>query len=355
MEKESLPVSDRMRMLFGLIFGLLVMLVAVQVFTVNDHDHLIVSRGVRAMLSGVNPWAAETKISGFYNPPFSILFLWPIVFLSSRGILVIGGALLCAFLFYHRAWVAMAWFGTHTFLWTIAAGNIDMYVVGLGLLLLVLSDECSRTPVRVLLRVAAYGFLLVKPQGGILIVLLYILLRRDWLGVAISVVVYGLFFAPLYPAWIEVLRTDPPAGQIKAAHSLGARFSPVLSVPVALLVLFSRRWTYWQLGAALASILSPYGMPGIPILLVLTSLNNLAIIPAWLIYSGCLAVLTWIAPQSPIMGVYHLGMLGLALILACLSPDCGSDKANSVDLRPWLQTMMQSVGARLHERRTHQI
>jgi hypothetical protein len=46
------------------------------------------------------------------------------------------------------------------------------------------------------------------------------------------------------------------------------------------------------------------------------------------IYSGLLAILTWVTPPagvefyayiSPLMSIYHLSMLGLALALACLS------------------------------------
>jgi hypothetical protein len=349
-ERKPFSVSGRIRMGSGLVFGLVVMLVVVKVFTVNDYDHTMISGGVRAMLSGVNPWAPESKSPGFFNPPFSVLFLWPMVFIPPKGMLVIGGASLFALLFYRRAWVAMAWFGMHTFLWIVSAGGIDMYVIGFGLILLALSDKCGKAPLRVLLRVVAYGFLLVKPQGGAFIVLLYILIRRDWVGAILSAVIYGLAFAPLYPDWISVVRTEPPISQTLAAHSLGARFGPLLTVSVAILVILARRWSYWQLGAALAGVLSPYGMPGIPILLVLTALDRLTLIPALLIYSGCLAVLTWVAPQSPFMGVYHLGMLGLALILAGACPGAGPEESDSIDARQWAGTVLRLARAKLGNR-----
>jgi hypothetical protein len=92
-------------------------------------------------------------------------------------------------------------------------------------------------------------------------------------------------------------------------------------------------------------------MPGIPVLLVLTALDKLAIIPAYLVFSGCLAVLTWVAPQSPFMGVYHLGMFGLALILACLSPDTGSDHADSIDVRRWAAVALDWFRAKLSNKR----
>jgi hypothetical protein len=124
----------------------------------------------------------------------------------------------------------------------------------------------------------------------------------------------------------------------------------VLTVPVAILVILARRWTYWQLGAALAGILSPYGMPGIPILLVLTALERLSLIPALLIYSGCLAVLTWVAPQSPFMGVYHLGMLGLALILAGSFSGADAGDTDSIDARQWAGMVLRLTRAKWRNR-----
>ena len=350
MKRRFGSVSGEIRLLSGFLFGLMIMIVVTRVFSVTSWDHAIIRRGIRALLTGVNPFAPETLAVEFYYPPFSILFLWPILLLSSKGMLILGGAMLSAWVFYHRSWAATAWFGTHTFLWIVSAGSVDMYIMGLGLILLVLSDKSSRVPVRVLLRVVAYGVLVAKPQGGAFVVIIYVLLRRDWLGVALCLVVYGLLFAPLYPDWIAVVRAEPPVSQIAAPHSLGARFSPLLTIPVAIWVTFSRRWTYWQLGGALAGILSPYGMPGIPIFLVLTAVDRPSAVPAVLVYSGCLAVLTWVAPQSPLMGIYHLGMLGLALILACLLPGTAPDDPGSVDARKLVRTVIQTARTRLMRR-----
>jgi len=347
MQRASRPVTGKARLVFGFLFGLVIMIVVTRVFSVNSFDHAMIRRGVYALLTGVNPFAPETRSLGFYNPPFSILFLWPLLLIPPSGILAMGGASLLALVFYRRSWTAVAWFGTHTFLWVLAAGSVDMYVMGVGLALLVLSDKFSRKPLRVLVRIVAYGFLMTKPQGGAFVVIIYVLLRRDWLGVAFCLVVYGLLFAPLYPGWIDMARAAPPIGQIAAPHSLGARFSPLLTIPIAIWVIFSRRWTYWQLGGALSGILSPYGMPGIPIFLVLTAVDRPSAVPAVLVYSGCLAVLTWVAPQSPLMGVYHLGVLGLALILACLSPCTAPADQDSVDARRLVSTAVQAVRLRL--------
>ena len=91
-------------------------------------------------------------------------------------------------------------------------------------------------------------------------------------------------------------------------------------------------------------------MPGIPIFLVLTAVDRPSAVPAVLVYSGCLAVLTWVAPQSPLMGIYHLGMLGLALILACLLPGTAPDDPGSVDARKLVRTVIQTARTRLMRR-----
>jgi hypothetical protein len=347
MKRGSGVVTGKTRLLLGFLFGLAIMYVVTRVFAVTSFDHGIMQRGMQEMLAGVSPWAPETRLLAFFNPPFFVLFLWPMLLLSPKGMLILGGATLFALVLYRRSWAAVAWFGTHTFLWIVAAGGVDMYLMGVGLVLLVWSDKCSRVPLRVLLRVVAYGFLMTKPQGGVFVVIIYVLMRRDWQGVALSLVVYGGLFLPLYPDWIDVIWATPPTAQIAAPHSLGARFSPLLTIPVAIWVTFSRRWTYWQLGGALAAILSPYGMPGIPIFLVLTAVDRPAAVPAVLVYSGCLAVFTWVAPQSPLMGIYHLGMLGLALILACLLPDAAPDDPDSVDARKLGRIVIQAARTRL--------
>jgi hypothetical protein len=346
--KGHSQVSAEARAISGFVFGLVLMRVMVHVFCVNTHDFRIFQQGTRALWSGVDPWAPDTLVVGFYNPPFSMLFMWPFLLTTPLVMIVFGGGLLFAFAFYHRSWVALTWFATHTCLWVVAAGGMDMYLLGMGLLLLLLSDRSHQPFWTEVGRILAYGFLLVKPQGGVFIVAIYVLLRRDWIGAIASLIFYSMPFAHLYRDWwLYTWRTDIPVAQIEAAHSLGARFGPALSIPVALAVLFARRWKYWQLGGALAGILAPYGMPGVPILLVLTALDKLAAIPALLIYSGCLAALTWIAPQSPVMGIYHLGMLGLALILACLLPAADGEDADTIDAAQALKRCWASLGGRL--------
>jgi hypothetical protein len=341
--KTTGHVSDDLRALLGFIFGLSIMMVVVHVFFVSTFDLDIFQRGTQHLWHGINPWAPETAVPGFYNPPFSMLFFWPLLLINSRVIIVVGASLMFALAFYHRAWVALAWFGTHTFWWLVSAGGVDMYLVGAGLLLLLSSDRLDKAFWRLILRVLAYGLLLVKPQGGALIVLFYVLVRRDWKGALISLVLYGLLFAPLYPDWLAALCADPPISQIEASHSLAARFGLFFAAPVAALVLIARPWKYWQIGGALAGILAPYGMPGIPIFLVLTAVNSLAAIPAILIYSGCLAVLTWVAPQSPLMGIYHMGMLGLALTLACVLPARDADAPDVIDVGRRIKLLLRAL------------
>jgi hypothetical protein len=364
---ESLPVQPMkakvnapLRALLGFVFGLALMFFIVNIFVINDFDFENMQRGIKALTSAINPWAPETRLYHFYNPPFSIIFLWPLLFTSPQFMVMLGGAALCALIFYHKTWVAMSWFGTNSFLFLIAAGGIDMYVMGAGLLILTASEELYRKRYAVFLRVLAYGFLLVKPQGGIFIVALYILMRRDWLGVLLSVLIYGLPFIYLYPDWLHVILSDPPLAQTVASHSLWGKFGPYIAIPIAIMVMFARRWHYYQLGGALAGILSPYGMAGIPIFITLSAITKLRAIPMILIFSGCLATVTWIVPPfpvpnfydfvNPLMSIYHLGMLGLALILACYSPNNTQDNMSSIDLREPLIASIKTLISRIERR-----
>jgi hypothetical protein len=337
--RPKTPLTDRQRGVLGFLFGLIVMSVAVQVFVVNRFDFDNMARGTRLLLSGVNPWASATRIDHFYNPPFAALFLWPMLFVTPRVYLAVGGALLFAFSFYHRAWVSLAWFATNSVLFLVAAGGIDMFVVGAGLLLLLAGDRSFDHWPGLAARVLAYGLLLLKPQGTIFIIGLYLLLRRDWKGLLACLVLYGLPFLTLYPAWLSALIYNPPGAQTEATHTLWAKFGPWVAIPVALAVLVARRWRYWQLGGALAGILAPYGMPAVPIYLVLSGVAAWKAIPIVILWSACLAALTWVSPPpgvdyyefiSPRMAIYHLSMLGLALSLACLSPRRETEEAIAV-------------------------
>jgi hypothetical protein len=226
----------------------------------------------------------------------------------------------------------MAWFLTNTFLFLVAAGSVDMFLIGSGISCLVASDRTGNKIVTTVLRVIGYGLLMVKFQGGIFIVLLYIWMRRDWKGLLICVLIYGIPFITLYPTWLHVLLTAPPQSQNEAAQSLWGKFGPAVAIPLALVVVFARKWKYWQLGGALAGILAPYGMVGLPIFLTLTAVRSKAAVPAIVIYSGCLAYITWVTPINPrLMAVYHLSMLGLALLLACLIP---GEEAIDADMVP---------------------
>src|SRR5689334_19435547 len=195
------PVTNTTRAIFGFVMGFGLMLLAVRIFVVNHYDFDNIKRGLRLILQGVNPWAPETRIPDFYNPPFAVLFLWPMLFATPKVYLVLGGAMLFAFVFYHRAWVALAWFATNTVLWLIAAGGIDMFLIGAGLLLLLAGDNAFNKRSGLVWRMLAYGLLMVKPQGGIFIIALYVLTRRDWKGPLLAILVYGVLFLPLYPAW----------------------------------------------------------------------------------------------------------------------------------------------------------
>ena len=159
-------VTPFQRSALGFGFGLAVMLAITSVFTVNNFDYNNIRNGVAAILTGGNPWSAKAVGFEFFNPPFSALFLWPLLFVNAKLVIAIGGAFLTAFIFNRRAWVAFSWFATNLFLWILAAGSIDMFVMGSGLLCLLMSDDVRNSWGRIILRVAAYGLLMIKPQGG---------------------------------------------------------------------------------------------------------------------------------------------------------------------------------------------
>lgn len=347
--KPSRPVNDTQRALLGFALGLVLMFAATRVFLVNSYDFENMQRGMRLLISGVNPWGPATRIPDFYNPPHSILFLWPMLFLSPKALLVLGTACMFAFVFYHRAWVALAWFATNSALWVIAAGGVDMIVIGAGLLLLLAGDNLYPTRRGLALRVLAYGLLLVKPQGGLFIVALYLLTRIDWKGAVASMLMYGLLFSPLLPSWFTAVLYDPPLAQTEAAHTLWAGFGLPLALVVAIGVLIARRWRYWELGGALAGILTPYGMPGIPTFLALTAVSSLKAVPIVVLWSAFLAMVTWVTPPmgvdyydylQPFMAVFHLSMFGLALVLACLTPDAQGRRLIAVN--SWLRQAILS-------------
>ncbi len=318
-----------------MVFGVALMGTATQVMIVNDFDYNNMRRGILALWQGVNPWAPETRLPHFYNPPFAMIFLAPLVWLRPPAMLTWGAALLAGYAFYRRAWVALGWFGTATLLWLIAAGGVDMYLMGMGLWLLALGDRLPSTSRwRTVLYTLAYGYLLVKPQGGLFIVLLHAWLRRDVRALLASFVLYFVLFLPYYPDWLHVLRADPPPGQNTEHHSLAGHFGLGLALLLAVLVACSRPWTYWSLGGALAGMVSPYGMPGVPIFLTLTGARSRRALIALLLYGAGLAWLTWprtIPPDieryydytGPFMRIFHLGMLGYALTLAVLKPAFG--------------------------------
>ena len=285
-------ITATQRALFGFILGFLIMMAATRVFQVNSYDFDNMQRGVRLIVSGVDPWAVETRIPDYYNPPPSVLFLWPMLVLSPELFLALGSACLFAFVFFLRAWAALAWFATNTVLWLIAAGGIDMFVIGAGLLFLLAGDSAFTTKRGLVFRVIAYGFLITKPQGGFFIILLYLLTRLDWKGALLSLLIYGLFFIPLYPSWLDVILNNPPLAQTEATHTLWAKFGLPLALIIALGTIFARKWRYWELGGALGGILTPYGMPGIPTFLTLTAVSSKKAIPIVIIWSALLAVVT---------------------------------------------------------------
>lgn len=339
--RQTNSFSPFVRGMLGFGIGLAIMMVVAHVLVVNRYDYDNIRRGTEALWAGQNPWASVTRVENFYNPPFSMLFLWPLFWLSPRMLIAVGGALITAVIFYRGQWLALAWFLTNMFLWLVAAGQIDMYVMGGGLLLLFISDDISSRKLQVVLRLLAYGFLLIKPQGGLFVVLLHFFWQRDWVSGFLSAILYGLVFAPLYPDWLKVLLHVPPPA---TAHiTILGKFGWEIAIAIALAVLFSKPWTYWGLGGALAGILPSYGMVGIPVLLLLLDTINRRVAVILVVFSACLALATW-RVSIPVgaeyydyigqfMDLYHLVMLGLTLALVIVSPSNNANKRDAVQFR----------------------
>jgi hypothetical protein len=101
--RQPVMVTPATRAALGFCLGLAIMLMAVRVFVTNRYDFDNMQRGTRLILSGINPWAAATRIPDFYNPPFAVIFLWPMLWTGPKVFLAVGGAALFAFVFYQRA------------------------------------------------------------------------------------------------------------------------------------------------------------------------------------------------------------------------------------------------------------
>ncbi len=220
-----------------------------------------------------------------------------------------------------------------------------MFLMGGGLLLLIAGDRDFDGLRGFVLRVLAYGMLMVKPQGGVFIVVIFILLRRDWRGMLVSILLYGAPFTLLFGDWLRVVLNEPPLSQTVLTTTIYAQFGLIIAVIIALLVLVARRWEYWQLGGIFAGILIPYGMVGIPAFLALTAVKPLAAIPIVIIYSALLSVITWVPPPpgvdyyayvSPLLAIYHLGVLGLSIALACMSP-ADEDVTGAITVSDWIR------------------
>lgn len=355
-QRQSPPPTASQRALFGFLLGLVIMAALVRFTVINRHDFEAIQRGVRLMVNFDNPWLPLSDWYEFFNPPHSVLFLWPMLFVTPAVLQVLGGALLFAVVFYQRSWVALAWFLTNSVLWVIGTGNIDMFVMGTGALLLFAGDRCYGTKRGLLLRLLAYGFLLVKPQGGAFIVGLYWLLRRDWAGALLSILVYFVCFLPLYPSWWAAHVAGPIITSGVVSHSIWAGFGPAAAVIIAGLVAVSRRWKYWQLGGALAAILAPYGMPAVPFFFMLTAVPTLAAIPVVIIFSAGLVALTWFVAPPPgvtdvhmfyksYLDIYNLVIIGFGLALACLSRP-GDVTTEDIALNEFLAHRLQTLRAR---------
>lgn len=359
-QRQSSPPTDSQRALFGFLLGLAIMSVLVRFTTINSYDFGVIQRGIRMLVAFDNPWEPLSDWTEYYNPPHSVLFLWPLLFVTPSVLQVLGGALLLAIIFYKKVWVALAWFLTNSVLWVIGTGNVDMVMMGGGVLLLFAGDKLYRTKRGLGLRTLGYGFLMIKPQGGAFIAGLYFLLRRDWKGLALSVFIYGICFFPLNSSWLAAMAQSPVITTGTVSHSIWAGFGPAAAIVVAGLVAVSRRWKYWQLGGALAAILAPYGMPAVPFFFMLTAVPSLAAVPVVIIFSAGLVALTWFVAPPPgvtdahmfyktYLDIYNLGIIGFGLALACLArPGARSDE--DITVNEFVGRQLRAVRARFHKR-----
>jgi hypothetical protein len=186
-------------------------------------------------------------------------------------------------------------------------------------------------------------------------------MRWDWKGGLLALAVFGLPFLGLLPDWLHVLLTDPPVSQTVNAQTILGKFGPLVAGILAIGVIASRRWRYWQLGGALAGILSPYGMPAVPVFLILSAVPNLSAVPAIVLFAGGMAAVTWVEPNFPIpafftyynpmLSIYHLSVLSMALILACYARPGEIPESEVFHLPDFLQSFWLSARARLQKMR----
>ncbi len=348
-------ISDFQRAVFGFLLGIILITFTLFFFQQNSFDFENMSRGVESILTGVNPWAQDTRMVDFYNPPFAVIFLWPMLLIPQKVLFIFSGGLIFGLIFYSRTWMGLVWFCTNSYLYTLAAGGIDMYVMGSGIILLMIGDKHKDKFWSLFIRLLAYGFLLVKPQGGVFIVAVYAIWRLDWKGILLGCAVYYLPFMNLFPSWLHVILNDPPTSQMVAAQSIACRYGLGLSVILALYVIFSRKWTFWQLGGALAAILPPYGMPGVPLLIIMTAIRPSKKFVFLVLFSGALAYITWVTPLPHVdfyyfvnhmMAVYHLVMIMVALYFACQKTNLPNEDGE-INLNEWLRRNVRAITQRL--------
>jgi hypothetical protein len=271
-----------------------VILVSLALIFTPQYDYNDWERNTDGLRDGLSVYDNPNSV----YPPWGLILLWPYYILTSLGSRVASG-LVVSLLAARRGWSLARFLAvilSPFFIWTMLLSNIDLLAL---LFPVVLWEVAAGKRWQALGRGAAMSILLVKPQGGILVVLYWLWThRRHWRDLLIPMGIVGLTVVPvsllgspiLLVQWLDNLR-HPSADNQRFWSinniSLTDHIGPVLAalaVGAALMGLrfFMRRrakpWTLDHTYATLflaSMLIAPYTSNQSVIV-------SLAFVPSWL-------------------------------------------------------------------------
>jgi hypothetical protein len=174
-------------------------------------------RNTAGLLNGLDIYADP----GYVYPPWGPVLMWPYRLMSAPGSRV-ASVLVMGWLAQRRGW-SLARFGAMIagpfFLWTMVMSNVDVLAL---LLPVALWESAEDKRWQAVGRSIAIAVLLVKPQGGILIILYWLWVHReDWrellvsLGIAVLIVVPISLVGkpPLFLQWLDNIQNPSQVNQ----------------------------------------------------------------------------------------------------------------------------------------------
>ncbi len=322
---------DRHARDFFIIALFVVVFVAVRltIKPINDTDYHTFSAGLDAFRRGESPYS----VGGYFMPPWSTFFLYPLLGQPIETWLALDVALFAAMTIDLGSLPALLLLAHPVFITLIASSNAEWFVVGPGLWLLYRGKKGWW-------RGLAWLLLTCKPQTTLFLLLFDgwdALRERDWkaIGLAAGVATVTLAVSPQFFSRIQV--------PLDWSATVIAHYGLIVALLVALLIV-AIRWRRLDdrktLGLLLAPILSPYMLQYSYTATLFTMRRAGWIRTIIYVIAGIgLAALFW---QN-----FHvseqLGTLGMVLLAAILAPAYrpeAPDTANTpipVDGAPTLQ------------------